>query len=313
MCPHLSASPGDSRPRRASCEGASAPQVGGPASRPPSSLAARSLSLAPRRSPPFSPPSPVTQAHPPPGPPSPGPLPSRCPTRTRLGEGEWVLGGGAGEGAARRRHLRGGAGQPGVDGAGRGGHSARSPSWGREGPPAPRGPRASPPPQSSARGPPGPHPELGAAPSPRSLRHPGPSTCQRGSLGVGTDRQAWPDAGRWPGDLREPLGGGDGSGPRGTPCLLSPLPGPPSLRCPARAQLGPPPGAARPGRVWREWAPGPPQTLLGGSPARWEGVGREPPNLPAPRGRGLRGSSSRASGRRWESLVPSDQLGRETP
>ena len=60
MCPHLSASPGDSRPRQASCERASAPQVGGPASRPPSSLAARSLSLAPGLSPPFSPPFPVT-------------------------------------------------------------------------------------------------------------------------------------------------------------------------------------------------------------------------------------------------------------
>ncbi|XP_076412615.1 uncharacterized protein LOC121824298 isoform X1 [Peromyscus maniculatus bairdii] len=50
----------DSRPRQASCEQASAPQVGGSASRPPSSLTARSRARAPWLSPPFSPPSPVT-------------------------------------------------------------------------------------------------------------------------------------------------------------------------------------------------------------------------------------------------------------
>lgn len=113
MCPHLSASAGDSRPRRASCERASAPQVGGSASRPPSSLAARSLALARGLSPPFSPPSPVThkRIYPPEPPPQAGSLPI---ARPGLGGRKGV--GCAGRGAARgrvrhRRDTCGGAGR----------------------------------------------------------------------------------------------------------------------------------------------------------------------------------------------------------
>lgn len=59
MCPHLSGSPGDSGPA-SEPRATRAPQVGGPASRPPPG-SPRAHSLP--RSPPFSPPSPVTQTH----------------------------------------------------------------------------------------------------------------------------------------------------------------------------------------------------------------------------------------------------------
>lgn len=132
MCPHLSASPGDSRPRQASSERASAPQVGGSASRPPPRRALalpRSLAL-----PPFSPPSPVThrRIHPPDPPPQAGSLPLVQPG---LGGGRGVGcrgGGGRGggcsleetpvEGPAAPLRLRGGGGGRGMGCTGRGGH-----------------------------------------------------------------------------------------------------------------------------------------------------------------------------------------------
>lgn len=126
MCPHLSASPGDSRPRRTSGEGASAP--GRRTRLPPALLArcARSLPRSPSLPSLFSSLPRDTQTHPPPHP-LPRPAPCRLSSWDWAGGGRLGAGGGGdtGEGAARKRHLRRGCRPVRPRGGGGGGGGGR--------------------------------------------------------------------------------------------------------------------------------------------------------------------------------------------